>query len=94
MAEMTFAIAQSSAEDIAQRLDGIEGVRLVRVIEPSGSRLRPAQRMEPFTYFVVAFAAHVAAGVAHDGLVEVIKRAFADKDVQVSSNTPQTQDID
>lgn len=92
MEEITFAVSQCSAEEIAKRLDRIEGIQLVWVVEPSGSRLRPAQRMEPFTYFVVAFAAHLVAGLAHDAAVEVVTRAFADKNCQVSSNTPKTQD--
>lgn len=53
------------------------------------SRRKP-QGMEPFTYFVVAFGAHLAAGLTHEAITHLIKKKFEDKNVRVET-TPDEE---
>ena len=48
------------------------------------SRRKP-QGMEPFTYFVIAYGAHLAAGLTHELIIHQIKKKFEDKHVQVET---------
>ena len=80
--QMKFAVDGLSRVEIERRLAAVEGVTVVDVMEPGGSPLRPGQRMDPFTYFVVVFAAHLAASLTHDAARALIRGVFADKNVQ------------
>jgi hypothetical protein len=52
------------------------------------SRRKP-QGMEPFTYFVIAFSAHLAAGLTHELIIQQIKKKFEDKHVQVETTSDE-----
>jgi hypothetical protein len=72
--------------DIRVRLEEIDPS--LNVQEFSGtqsSSRRKSQGMEPFTYFVIAFSAHLAAGITHEALMALIKKKFADKNPQIDS---------
>jgi hypothetical protein len=80
--QMKFSVEGLSRSEIESRLAAVEGVTVVDVVEPGGSPLRPGQRMDPFTYFIIVFAAHLAASLTHDAAKALIKGAFPDKNLQ------------
>ena len=81
--KLEFSVVDITREEIERRLrESLPEVDLIEVRDPNISTLRPSNRMEPFVYFVVAFAAHLAAGLAHDQLIKLIKKVFEDKGIK------------
>jgi hypothetical protein len=79
---VTFSVDPMSRTDITERLADIDGIELVEIRHPGTASLRSVSRMEPFTYFVVALAAHTVAALAHDLIRSAIKSKFGDKNIR------------
>ena len=72
--------------EIRRRLSEVDpSISIVEVSNAETSSRRKPQGMEPFTYFVVVFTAHLAAGMTHDLVMQQIKKKFADKNAKVEA---------
>ncbi|MDM0116936.1 hypothetical protein QTI66_32940 [Variovorax sp. J22R133] len=75
--------------DIRARLAEIDPSLSIQDISGAKtSSRRKTQGMEPFTYFVIVFTAHLAAGMTHDLVMQLVKKKLADKNPQVEQAPP------
>ncbi|MEP5732415.1 MAG: hypothetical protein ABJL67_23950 [Sulfitobacter sp.] len=81
----TFRVSSMTEAEIRERLSEFgEDITLENVSNTKQSGRRQPQGIEPFTYFVVVFAAHLAAGLAHDAIKKKLETKFQDKDISDS----------
>lgn len=81
--KLKFRVDLSTEAEILQALNDLEGDVSVQDIQnPKSSNRRQSQGIEPFTYFVVVFAAHLTAGATHDVLAKVITKRLAQKNAE------------
>ncbi len=85
MMQVRVQVDAMTEEEIKARLAEIDPALGIQEVSnaQSASRRKP-QGMEPFTYFVVAYGAHVAAHLTGE-LIELIKKKFGDKHVKVET---------
>ncbi len=80
--KLKFRVDQMTEEEIRQFVDEFDGDIVVESVDnPASTSLRKKQGIEPFTYFVVVFAAHLAAAATHDA-VGSLKKRFANKNIK------------
>jgi len=90
MMEIRVRVDAMSETDIVARLSEIDpSLSIQDVVGAQSTSLRKPQGMEPFTYFVIAFAAHLSAGITHDFIRMQVKKKFADKNVKVETDSAE-----
>jgi hypothetical protein len=85
--ELKFAVDKMTESEIRTRLEPLaERASIKSIINSASGRARDPQGMEPWTYFIVALGAHVAADQIND-LIGAIKHRFADKKIREVGNS-------
>lgn len=82
---LTIRIDKMAEEEIRSRLQEIdEKIEIRDIKNPKTPGTRQPMGLEPFTYFVIVYSAHLAASISEQVFIKMVLEKFKDKNPQDS----------